>query len=605
VSGVSGTSFVLVDPAGSAVPAAVTYSAATRTATLDPTEDLAAGTTYTAEVSSGVTDVSGNPLSAASWSFTTAVDATAPVVAARTPAAGVTGVTTAGPLTATFDERVQGVDAATFTLRSAAGVVVPATVRYDTAGRVATLTPAAPLEYSTGYTATLTGGPSGIRDLSGNGLADTSWSFTTAARPDTTRPSVSTQGPASNATGVAQTANITATFSEPVTGVGTATFTLKNAATGAAVGATSVAYNATTRVATFDPNVTLAADTRYTATLTSGIKDAAGLTLPATSWTFTTGPLPTLSARTPASGATGVSQTGNLTATFSEPVTGVGTATFTVRNATTGAAVGATSVTYNATTRVAAFDPNVTLAADTKYTASLGTGIRDAAGNSLTATTWTFTTGPTPTVSARTPGINATGVAQTANITATFSEPVTGVGTATFTVKNAATGAAVGATSVAYNATTRVATFDPNVTLAADTRYTATLASGIRDAAGNPVAATSWTFTTGPAPTVTGRTPAVNATRVGRTANITATFSEAVAGVSATTFRLKNAGTGAAVAGTVTRNGTTNQWILNPGVTLAASTKYTVTLTGGAAAIRDARGNPLTTTSWSFTTGTA
>jgi hypothetical protein len=452
-------------------------------------------------VSSGVTDVSGNPLSAASWSFTTAVDATAPVVAARTPAAGVTGVTTAGPLTATFDERVQGVDAATFTLRSAAGVVVPATVRYDTAGRVATLTPAAPLEYSTGYTATLTGGPSGIRDLSGNGLADTSWSFTTAARPDTTRPSVSTQGPASNATGVAQTANITATFSEPVTGVGTATFTLKNAATGAAVGATSVAYNATTRVA--------------------------------------------------------------------------------------------------------AFDPNVTLAADTKYTASLGTGIRDAAGNSLTATTWTFTTGPTPTVSARTPGINATGVAQTANITATFSEPVTGVGTATFTVKNAATGAAVGATSVAYNATTRVATFDPNVTLAADTRYTATLASGIRDAAGNPVAATSWTFTTGPAPTVTGRTPAVNATRVGRTANITATFSEAVAGVSATTFRLKNAGTGAAVAGTVTRNGTTNQWILNPGVTLAASTKYTVTLTGGAAAIRDARGNPLTTTSWSFTTGTA
>ena len=44
----------------------------------------------------------------------------------------------------------------------------------------------------------------------------------------------------------------------------------------------------------------------------------------------------------------------------------------------------------------------------------------------------------------------------------------------------------------------------------------------------------------------------------------------------------------------MTRNGTTNQWILNPNPTLASRTTYTVTLTGGAAAIRDAAGNPLT-----------
>jgi len=36
----------------------------------------------------------------------------------------------------------------------------------------------------------------------------------------------------------------------------------------------------------------------------------------------------------------------------------------------------------------------------------------------------------------------------------------------------------------------------------------------------------------------------------------------------------------------VTRNGTTNQWILNPGVTLAPGTRYPVTLTGAATAIR-------------------
>jgi hypothetical protein len=53
----------------------------------------------------------------------------------------------------------------------------------------------------------------------------------------------------------------------------------------------------------------------------------------------------------------------------------------------------------------------------------------------------------------------------------------------------------------------------------------------------------------------------------------------------------------------VSRNGATNQWILNPGATLAANTKFTVTLTGGAANIRDTAGNALTTASWSFTTG--
>ena len=50
------------------------------------------------------------------------------------------------------------------------------------------------------------------------------------------------------------------------------------------------------------------------------------------------------------------------------------------------------------------------------------------------------------------------------------------------------------------------------------------------------------------------------------------------------------------------RNGTTNQWILDPGPTLASRTTYTVTLTGGAAGIKDAAGNPLSTISWSFTT---
>ena len=53
----------------------------------------------------------------------------------------------------------------------------------------------------------------------------------------------------------------------------------------------------------------------------------------------------------------------------------------------------------------------------------------------------------------------------------------------------------------------------------------------------------------------------------------------------------------------VSCNATTRVATLNPNTTLASRTKFTVTLTGGAAAIRDAAGNPLTTATWTFTTG--
>ena len=148
-------------------------------------------------------------------------------------------------------------------------------------------------------------------------------------------------------------------------------------------------------------------------------------------------------------------------------------------------------------------NPVANLANDTLYTVTLtgGTGaIRDIAGNPLATTTWTFRTGPAPTVTARTPAVNAVGVSRTANITATFSENVTGAAAAanvSLRVGTLATGALI-ASALTYNATTHVVTINPNATLPANTQVTVRLTRGITDIAGNPLVAVTWSFTTGP-----------------------------------------------------------------------------------------------------------
>jgi hypothetical protein len=79
-STVAAASFRLQDEAGTAVPAVVTYDAATRTAILRPAAPLAGLVTYRATPKgglAGVGDVAGNPLAQdRTWSFTTAVGPT-------------------------------------------------------------------------------------------------------------------------------------------------------------------------------------------------------------------------------------------------------------------------------------------------------------------------------------------------------------------------------------------------------------------------------------------------------------------------------------------------------------------------------------------------
>ncbi|MFC5930657.1 heme peroxidase [Cryobacterium melibiosiphilum] len=204
---------------------------------------------------------------------------------------------------------------------------------------------------------------------------------------------------------------------------------------------------------------------------------------------------PTVLATTPAADATAVGVNANLTATFSEPVTGLSGATFVLRLGTT-SINGA--VTYNAATNVATFNPTAALLNDRTYRVTL-TGIRDTAGNLLTTVNYTFTTGPAPVITAISPANGATGVARNANVTATFSEAITGTNAANVQITRVSDGTVVAAART-VNAATRVLTINPSASLVANTQYRVTITgsdTGVRDLAGNPVATRTWVFTTG------------------------------------------------------------------------------------------------------------
>ncbi len=108
------------------------------------------------------------------------------VVNFRWPAASATGICRTPVVTVSFNRVPDAltIDTSTFTLSQGA-VPVTATVNYDAPCDVATLEATAPLAASTVYTVTLT---SDIQDTGGKPLATHTFTFTTGAFTDTTRP---------------------------------------------------------------------------------------------------------------------------------------------------------------------------------------------------------------------------------------------------------------------------------------------------------------------------------------------------------------------------------------------------------------------------------
>jgi uncharacterized protein (TIGR03437 family) len=414
--------------------------------------------------------------------------------------------------------------------------------------------------------------------------------------------------PASGAAGVAIGNAVAVTFSEamnPAT-ISTTTFKLANGVTPVAG---TVTYAGVT--ATFTPTTTLAANTLFTATVTTGAKDLAGNALAVNYvWTFTTGAsldvtAPSVTSTVPSNGGTNVAVGSALAATFSEPMdpATISTITFNLKQ---GVAPVAGTVLYAGLT--ATFQPLANLSPNTTYTATITTGAKDLAGNALAAAyTWSFTSGSTPDVTAPTvtssaPGSGSSNVAFGSVLTATFSEAMNPVTLTNLTFNLKQSGVVVPGT-VTYAGLT--ATFRPIVALTPNSSFTATVTVGATDLAGNPLAADyAWNFTTGSAPDVTApfvtsTQPASGATLVTVTTNVTANFSELMdpSTINTATFTLRQGAN--PIAGTVTYLGAGASF--RPASNLLANTVYDAVVNSNA---RDLAGNPLSTYTWSFTTGT-
>ena len=365
-------------------------------------------------------------------------DTAAPTVASVSPTNGAPAVAPSTTISATFSEPMNTATAeAAFSLATSGASATAVGGTFSWAGNSMTFTPANPLAEKTAYTAVV---GTGAEDAAGNHLAaEESWSFTTAAAPTTLAPSGTTISSGSlrsgTAAGLATDDNVyyevnsttsstykaiwygsfagvpndlttlTAGYSGKSSRSCTQDLRLWNWATGSWVEFDSRSVGTTEVLVEKSPGGTLA-------DYVSGSSGPGELRMRARCTTssgtfFTSADLmrisftappdvtaPTITSVSPTDGATGAATSAKVSSAFSEAMN-----TSTAEAAFSLAGPGGTSVggTFSWAGNTMNFTPSAPLAEATAYTATVGTGAQDPAGNPLAgATTWSFTTGTGP-----------------------------------------------------------------------------------------------------------------------------------------------------------------------------------------------------------------
>ena len=323
---------------------------------------------------------------------------------------------------------------------------------------------------------------------------------------------------------VGETATVTITFSEVVSGFTNADLTVANGT----LSAVSSSDGGKTWTATFTPTNNLTNASNVITLNNAGVTDlagnaGAGTTSSANYSIDTVRPTATIVV---SDSNLAVGETSLVTITFSEAVTGFTNADLSVANGT----LSAVSSSDGGITWTATFTPTSNITDATNLITLDNTGVLDLAGNAGTGTTNSNnyaidTQRPTATLVV---ADNSLSVGETSLVTITFSEAVTGFTNADLTVANGT----LSAVSSSDGGITWTATFTPTSAITDATNVITLDNTGVTDSAGN--AGTGSTNSNNYAidtvrPTATIVVADSNL-KIGETSLVTVTFSEAVTG---------------------------------------------------------------------------
>ena len=603
---------------GVLVPGTVVVSATGRAIEFQPSAPFAHSALVQIYLTPGATDLAGNGANSYEGSFRIVGDpaASAPSVVRTHPAGSATGVPLNALVEIEYSEDLNPatVTSSTVTLRQNVGAapVVPSAISL-VRGRVIRIVPASPLLASQPYFVQVT---TGIQDLHGQAQPFTQnvLFFTAGSTSDTVAPMVEALSPPNAEGNVGVNARVRVRFDEsinPLT-VSGSTVLLTDGVNGAVP--CSIAFSNNNREVLIVPHAPLAVATAYSIRV-EGVEDRSGNPVVLATSAFTTGNEPDTVApaviRTnPFANATGVPVNTSVRLEVNEPVDPltVSTSTFILRE-NSGFTNLPGSTTVNAGGRRLDFIPTAPLPVSRSHSVFFSNqGIEDLAGNRLTGSNFSFTTGAVPDTTA--PQLVEVGprdgwidVPTNARVALRFDEPIASL--STFNVRLEGPLGLVLVRQQLADAN-RQLTLIPVVPLAANTLYTVRI-EGVEDLAGNPLPATTTTFTTGAVPDliralVASFNPTNGSTAVPRGTAVTVTFTDRIqpATVTGTSFVLTVNNTGAVVAGTLTvaPDGLSATFV--PAASLAATTIYRIQVSSD---IQDLTGQGISFSTATFTTG--
>jgi fibronectin-binding autotransporter adhesin len=465
VSGLATTDFTVANGALSNLSSS--DGGVTWTATLTPSANVASPTNLIALANTGYTDAAGNTGSSPTDSNNYSVDTQRPTATIVVNDTVLTaGATTT--VTVTFNEAISGLTLANFAV---ANGVLSNLSTSDNITWTATLTPSA---NTTNVTNLITLNNSGVQDQVGNTGVGTTNSNNYAI--DTQRPTATSVLITDTALRAGQNTTVTITFSEAVSGLTTADFSVANGT----LSNLSSSDGGLTWTATLTPDANITDATNLITLNNTGYTDVAGNT----GTGVTTSNNYTIDTQRPTATivvndtALAVGETTAVTITFNEAVTGLSLADFSVANGTLSNLSTTDNITYTAI-----LTPNGNIADSSNVITLNNAGVQDAAGNigsgSTNSNNYAIDTQrPTATIQLSDTALAA---GETATVIITFNEAVTGLSLADLSASN---GTLSGLSSNDGGITWTV-TLTPAANVTASSNLITLNNAGVQDAAGN------------------------------------------------------------------------------------------------------------------------